>query len=161
MRRSKQLIVLHHCLLNQNARAKGLAKRSGAIEEIVEEALQKGWGIYQIPCPELRFLGADRQPLTKTDYNVPEFRRICREIALEVAGDLEEFAKAGYEILKIVGVEGSPSCGVNYTHIKIDEEEMLVRGEGILVEELKRALLDKGICARYYGIKISKERSKG
>jgi len=160
MRRSKQLIVFHHCLLNQNARAEGLAKREGMVEELVEKAREKGWGIYQIPCPELRLLGADRKPLTKTKYDTPEFRLICKSLAEETVEDLRKFLSAGYEVKGIVGVEGSPSCGVKLTHITEGEEDKLVEGEGILVEEIKRALIKREIGVNYYGIKITDERSK-
>lgn len=160
MRRSKQLIVLHHCLLNQNARARGLAKRKGAIEEIVEEAVKNGWGIYQIPCPELRFLGVEREPLSKTRYDVFEFRILCRNISEEVAEDIKRFLEVGYEIIAIVGIEGSPSCGVYLTHIEEMGEEKLVEGEGILVEEMKKALAKRGINVNYYGIRLTEERRK-
>jgi len=152
MRRGKRIIVVHHCLLNQNTRAKGLAKREWVVEEIMEN--YKGRGIYQIPCPELRFLGAEREPLTKTDYDVPAFREICRRIAKEVAEDLKRFVEAGYEIEAILGVEGSPSCGVTLTHITQNGEDKEVEGEGILVEEIKKALKERGIKADYLGIKI-------
>lgn len=160
MRRSKQLIVLHHCLLNQNARAKGLAKRKGVVEEIVEEAVGNGWGIYQIPCPELRFLGMERKPLSKTRYDVPEFRTLCGKIAEDVVEDIRKFLEAGYEIKGIVGIEGSPSCGVNLTHIEEDGEEKLVEGEGILVAEMRKALAKSGIEVNYYGIRLAEERRK-
>ena len=152
MYRSKRIIAVHHCLLNQNARAKGLAKREGIVEEIMEK--YKGRGIYQIPCPELRFLGAEREPLTKTDYDMPTFREICEEIAKEVAEDLRRFIEAGYEIIAILGVEGSPSCGVTSTHITQDGEVREVEGEGILVEEIKRALKKRGMKVDYLGIKL-------
>lgn len=158
MRRSKQLVILHHCLLNQNARAKGLAKRKGAVEEIVEEAMRNGWGIYQIPCPEVRYLGVDREPQTKTRYDTPGFRILCERIAEEVLGDLMKFVEKGYEIVGIVGVEGSPSCGVTLTHIGEGEGEKLVEGEGILVEEMRKRLAERGIKVKYYGVKISEER---
>jgi predicted secreted protein len=152
MLRSKRIIVVHHCLLNQNARAKGLAKSKGVIEEIFEKYKERG--IYQIPCPELRFLGAEREPLTRTDYDVPVFREICRRIANEVVEDLKRFFEEGYEIEAILGVEGSPSCGVTLTHITQNGKDREVEGEGILVEEIKKALKERGIKANYCGIKL-------
>ncbi|MGC8843050.1 MAG: CD3072 family TudS-related putative desulfidase [bacterium] len=153
MLRSKQIIVVHHCLLNQNARAKGLAKGRGAMEVVMEE-IRKGKGIYQIPCPELRYLGVDRNSMTKSQYDTPSFRKICRKIAVEVAEDLSRFLSSGYEIEAIYGVEGSPSCGVNTTHITVEGEEREVEGSGILVEEMMKALEEKGIKIKYIGVKI-------
>jgi hypothetical protein len=50
--RSRRVIFVAHCLLNENTRYLGGACRGGAIREIVEPCLQNDVGIVQLPCPE-------------------------------------------------------------------------------------------------------------
>jgi len=45
---------------------------------------------------------------------MPSYRRHCRDVFLHHADLIELLAKKGYDI-EIVGVEGSPSCGVTST----------------------------------------------
>ena len=51
-KRSRRVIFLPHCLLNENTRYLGGACRAGAVEEIVQPCLEAGLGIIQMRCPE-------------------------------------------------------------------------------------------------------------
>jgi hypothetical protein len=50
--RSKRVIFVSHCLLNENTRYLGGAFRSGCVDELVDAFQQQGLGIYQMRCPE-------------------------------------------------------------------------------------------------------------
>ena len=58
--RSKRVIFVAHCLLNQNSISDGTADYPGANEEILQILLKAKVGIVQMPCPELCCLGLDR-----------------------------------------------------------------------------------------------------
>ena len=58
--RSKRVIFLAHCLLNQNAISDGTAVRPAAYRELIQLLLDAEAGIVQLPCPELCCLGLDR-----------------------------------------------------------------------------------------------------
>jgi len=50
--RSKKVIFVAHCMLNENSRWFGGAFRRGCIDEIVDQIQDRGIGIVQMECPE-------------------------------------------------------------------------------------------------------------
>ena len=58
--RSKKVVFIAHCLLNQNAISDGTAVRPAAFEQLAYALLERAIGIVQMQCPELCCLGLDR-----------------------------------------------------------------------------------------------------
>ena len=58
--RSRRVVFLAHCLLNQNAISDGTAEVPAAHREILRTVLDARVGVVQLPCPELCCLGLDR-----------------------------------------------------------------------------------------------------
>jgi len=143
-KRSGKIALVAHCILNQNSRVLGLAERSSVIAEIVEFLMRNETGIIQMPCPELSYAGLLRKPQAKDQYNNVMFRRHCRKIAKELADQIQEYKKCGIKLKLVIGVAGSPTCGVNET----SKEKDL----GIFIEELRFALDEKRISAPFCGI---------
>ena len=56
MERSKRIVFVSHCILNQNTVVEPLARSRGAYGDIVRLLVDKGIGIHQMPCPEFRHL---------------------------------------------------------------------------------------------------------
>src|SRR6478735_12402052 len=50
--RSRRVMLVSHCLLNENTRYAGGATRPGAVAEIIDELIEAECGIHQMPCPE-------------------------------------------------------------------------------------------------------------
>ena len=94
-----------------------------------------------MPCPELTYAGVLRQPQTKDQYDTIMFRSHCRKIAKEIVDQTQDYEKCGIETEIVIGVDGSPSCGVNETSKGSTCESMSknerVKGSGILIEELR------------------------
>lgn len=134
-KRSKRLALVAHCILNQNARVSGLAKRAGIIREVINAFIRNGVGVIQMPCPELAYAGLTRAPKTREQYDNSEFRSLCGRIAEELAGQIGEYERHGIKLKVVVGVRGSPSCGVE--------------NSGILIEELRSALGKIGVSAPF------------
>jgi predicted secreted protein len=166
-KRSGKLAVVAHCVLNQNSRVLGLARRSSVITEIIESLMHNEVGIIQMPCPELMYLGISRQPQTKDQYNTAIFRSHCRQIAKEIADQIQEYAKCEINTKIIIGIDGSPSCGVNETskgnsYANTSKHER-VKSSGILIEELRSALKERKISIPFHGIRherLSEDLSK-
>lgn len=123
---------MSHCVLNQNTVVVPLARAPGAYREIVAELMRQGIGIHQMPCPEYRYLGLGRLPMTKAQYDTPSFRSLTQGIAADTVKIVEEYLRNDYAVLGILGINQSPSCSLN------DDK-------GIYMEELLSLLTNQGI----------------
>ncbi len=144
--KDKEIRVVAHCLLNPSTRVKGLRPLEF---RLYPEAQGEG-PLIQLPCPEALYMGLDRWAVTRNQLDVPEFRRFCRSLLIHYADMIEMLARKGFRI-KIVGVAGSPSCGVcttssGYTGGRVREcEHSHVAGRGIFMEELLEELERRGV----------------
>lgn len=108
------VLVISHCLMNGSAKLKG-SGYPAAREEILRRAMEGHLGILQLPCPEMLTLGALRWGVTREQLDTPMFRRSCRKMLSPVLHMISELIRGGHRIVGILGVEGSPSCGVTRT----------------------------------------------
>ncbi|MEH7225902.1 CD3072 family TudS-related putative desulfidase [Bacillus sp. JJ1566] len=110
MQRSKKILLVSHCILNQNTVIENEARAEGAIMSAIDWAIKEGFGFLQLPCPEFTFLGLSRPSMTYEQYNTPEYRKHCKEILKPFLNQAKEYLKNGYEIAGILGIKSSPSC---------------------------------------------------
>ena len=80
------------------------------IREIVDLALGNDVAIYQMPCPEVSYLGSMRWGMVKRMYGNPMFRRHCRRIAQQVCDQIQTYRDNGHEVKGVVMRDGSPTC---------------------------------------------------
>lgn len=147
MKRSRNIVILCHCLLNVNSKVVGLAGSPGCSRKLVSGILDSGAGIIQLPCPEMTYLGPLRWGMTREQYDTSGYRRHCRELLLPILSQIVDYRRSGYTIERVIGVDGSPSCGVARTCegysggewcVSGDQQKNLreVEGKGIFMEEL-------------------------
>ncbi len=165
--RSKKIVVVSHCLLNQNSISDGTADCPSQFKEVVDVLMADNVGIIQLPCPELLCLGLDRQDehgaerellqensrigvLMQQDENLT----CLRVKAHEVAEQLQEYKRHGFTIVGLIGVDRSPSCGVSTTSIAGQEKS----GKGVFVQILSEELERQGLVVEMVGTKTSKVR---
>lgn len=156
-RRGEKVIFLSHCILNQNAKVRGIAEYPGAIVPLVELLLDQGIGMYQMPCPEMTYLGNMRWGQVKDQYNNPMFRRHCQRLAEVIVDQAENYRQCGYQVLGFVMMDGSPVCGLNRTPRPKDPDVMwggmawyvpeseYVPGKGNFCEVLQEVLHERGL----------------
>jgi predicted secreted protein len=113
--RSRRVAVVSHCHLNVNTKVHGLADYEGVRTEVIHPLVQSGTGIVQLPCPEATYLGMHRWAMTCEQYDTPSYRRHCQRILEPVVDTLAALSGDGCEIEAVIGVDGSPSCGVART----------------------------------------------
>lgn len=133
--RSKRIILVSHCILNQNSVVEPLARAKGAFK-FTKEIIDSGIGIIQLPCPEFRFLGITRKPMEKQEYDTSEYRRLCQKLFEPIYEDLIHYMKNGYKFCGIIGINQSPSCSITGTR-------------GIFMEEIIKILQEDGIEPNY------------
>jgi predicted secreted protein len=137
----QEITVAAHCLLNPLTRVKGLAPLR----------FQPEGPTVQLPCPEALYLGLERWAVTRNQLDVPQFRRFCRSLIEHYVDLLQMMAHEGARLC-IVGVAGSPSCGVittssGYTGGRPGAaEHARVAGRGVFMEELLAELERRGVA---------------
>ncbi|MBN2004218.1 MAG: DUF523 domain-containing protein [Anaerolineae bacterium] len=167
--RSKRIIIISHCLLNQNAISDGTADFPSQFDDIIELFMANHIGILQLPCPEFLCLGLDRKdangakrPLLDENsrirelMNAKEHVTLLRNKAEEIVAQIQDYQKYGFQVLGVIGVNRSPSCGVETTSKDGKEKP----GQGVFMEILSRTLAENGLTLRMVGTKTGeKERS--
>ena len=146
-KRSKKIIFVAHCLINQNARCNGSGNFPSSVPLIPAYLLANQIGIAQMPCPELGCLGLGREGLIYDQLSTVGARRYLRQIAEDMAYQIEQYRKHGFRVTAILGVDCSPSCGVN-CHAYNGAQP----GKGAFMEELAEVLAERGLEIPLIGV---------
>lgn len=167
--RSRRVVFLAHCLLNQNAISDGTAEVPAAHREILRLILDAQVSVAQMPCPELCCLGLDRGDVHGAERPVVEentrIRRAMEKdgprqkreaLADLVAEQVQEYHKHGFQVLGIVGANRSPNCGVETTS-DFDRE---VEGRGAFMDAIAQQLEAAGISVPMLGLKGSDDAAQ-
>lgn len=158
-----KVLVLSHCILNRATRwwqeGKSLQRNRGPVSPVVGFLARRKIGAVQLPCPEFTFFGNPRPPATKGEYeSLPGFRRHCGNLARESAKNLKTLIAKGtgpkIRVLAVVGIERSPSCGVEYVPRTVDGETRYVGEKGFFLELLERELERVEITVPFVGVDL-------
>lgn len=160
--RSKKVMIVAHCILNQNARIDTCALAPSASPKIPEYLIQQEIGIIQWPCPELNFLGLGRQGQdcnildgsyhheageVYDQFSVSEGRRYLKDMAENIVYQIKEYKKYGFRVLGVLGINGSPTCGVDIRYY-----QRMRSGNGAFIEELINTFEANGLKVPIRGI---------
>jgi predicted secreted protein len=159
MIRSKKIGVVAHCILNQNSVVLPYAREMKNFLPFIKNTLENNIGLLQLPCPETYLYGLKRWGHVKDQFEHKGFIIPAREMLEKFTDTLTDYIKAGYEIVGVFGVKGSPSCGINLTcrsnwcgevsNYKdledISSRVKLVEESGIFMELFKEILKDRKI----------------
>ena len=160
-KRSGKIVVVSHCMLNVHCLEDDLAIYPGMEEEIINLLLSKGVGIYQIPCPEIELSGIFRKALPKESYEHHKIREVYKNLARKTGDTLKWYLKKGYEIVAVIGAEGSPTCGIDFVgkwkdNLKGKKEFPrdieFVPGRGVFFEEFEKVLHEMNLQPTWIGI---------
>lgn len=158
------MVFVAHCVLNQNAKVNQCAHYPGVMRELAEYLVESGLGIVQMPCPELTYLGLDRQMDTRMVGTVESedtriavrmresaARSACSRLVEDIAYQMGEYRKNGFEVVGILGINGSPTCGVE-TNWSEDKE---APGAGVFLQALGERLENNGMVVPIRGVKAA------
>ena len=90
MERSKRVIFISHCIINQNTVVCPLARAKGAYRD----------------------LGLKREPMDKNQYDTIEYRNLCKNISQDTINIMKEYLDNDYEIVGLIGINESPTCSI-------------------------------------------------
>jgi predicted secreted protein len=153
--KGRKIAIVSHCILNQNSVVKGLERAKGAFNDVVEILLKKDYSIIQLPCPEMLYLGIDRNGMIKEEYDIKEYRELCKKVLNPIIKYLEEYNKEKFKFI-LIGIEGSPTCGI----FKTVKKEGLVNEPGILMDEFLKLLNEKEIMVDIVEYPVNEEEYK-
>jgi predicted secreted protein len=156
-KRERKVVFLTHCFLNINTRFPQGCAFAGANLPLINTLLKHDLGIIQMPCPEFLCMGLEKERYG--DIPESELRECFRNIAVGVVHQIEAYLDLGYEISGIIGMNPSPSCGVEVskgkgTMLGIDRDTSEVEEAGVFIEALVELVEERGIQeVPFFGIR--------
>ena len=148
-----KIVLISHCLLNNFAKVEPFENQNARLVEwLIDNKIQ----ILQLPCPEFTLYGGRRWGHVQEQFDNPFFRRHCRKLLQPFLDQIREYQSCGHEVAAILGIKGSPSCGVSHTcsskrwHGEICggseadallESVTLAPGRGVFIDEFHLLLL--------------------
>jgi predicted secreted protein len=197
--RSKNVIFVSHCILNENARYLGGAFNKANVPELLKEITEKDYGIIQMKCPEQIAWGGILKKYMWMSFSsknsmIYHFRKLIlpifltmtkkryHKISKEVVKSIEDYLKSGFNVVGVIGIDGSPTCGVNFcldmeksfemmASLSIATLERNTMNEkmyrecqspcsGLFIKELKRILDKKQISIKFFAHNLISEMNK-
>jgi len=151
MEDNKKVIFVSHCLLNQNTRPVG-NKKYEAVKELLTIIAESNVGVVQLPCPQVEFNGGlKRRAKSKDAYDTKSYRKRCNKLSLGLLKQIEKYLKENYQVLGILGVEFSSTCGVH----QVENGRRNSPGKGILIEELENEMQKKNFQVPVIGVNLN------
>ncbi|CAM2920302.1 CD3072 family TudS-related putative desulfidase [Hathewaya histolytica] len=168
MDKSRKMCIVAHCFLNANSKVESpKCKYSSVFKRLIYELIERDYGIIQLPCPELMHYGMRRWGHAKEQFDNPFYRKTCRELLIPMVEQAKEYIQNGYVIDYIIGVNGSPSCGIDGTckskdyigeisgikNIENLTKSITYEKEyGVYMEELEKLLKEENLDIEFLGI---------
>lgn len=162
----QNIIFVSHCLLNTAAKVVLYEQDEMEAEEelrrrFLRRAIEEGVQLIQLPCPEFTLYGACRWGHVSNQFDNPFFRAHCRRLLEPFLLQMKEYLDhpERFNVLGVVGIDGSPSCGVDYTSKgdwygsfggRHDLDQTLsscrmVKARGIFMDEMCTLLSERGL----------------
>ncbi|MDK2974131.1 MAG: hypothetical protein PWP08_502 [Methanofollis sp.] len=107
-------VLVSPCICDPSLRAEGITGPSdrAAFRKALERCRRFSIEVVPLPCPETAYLGRPRPPATFAErLDTPAFHTLLDRMEEEVEATIRERGPP----LCIVGVDSSPTCGVNRT----------------------------------------------
>ena len=162
----KSIVLLSHCLLNPFSKVKN-NKEPDDVSALIEWLMKNKIGIIQLKCPETEMYGLKRWGHVREQFDTPHYRHVSRTLISQTIDEVKEYIRNGYKLSAVIGIDGSPSCGVHCScsskrwggEISIIQDLEEVKQidycnlPGIFMEELQMQLEHNGIQTAFLAYK--------
>lgn len=149
MNRNNKLVLLPHCFFNQNSVVNGEARTQREFFELLNNYFDENTSYYQMECPEFNVYGMKRIGMSKDQLHSKEYVDFCINYAMKLVDIYNEYKDNGTIIDTIVGVKGSPSCGITKTCQKIGSNFEMVDGKGLFIDTIESILKENQIELKF------------
>ena len=147
----RRVVFVSHCLLNQFIRPPEAGRYPLVTKELLSLFAENEIGIIQLPCPAMETNGFVKGVLTKESLDTKNYRGYCQRLSENMLNQIEAYLKRDYNVIGILGVEFSPTCGVH----QIENGRKNTPGKGILIEELEKQMQKKNFQVPIIGINLN------
>lgn len=113
--RNKSILIVANCILNPHAQVYSKNRENLDLKELLDWVYENQIGIMQLPCPETYIYGLRRWGHVREQFNNKFFKKTSKKILKPFLSQLIEYVNNGYKIIGILGVNGSPSCGIDFS----------------------------------------------
>jgi predicted secreted protein len=134
-------------MLNQNARITTAADFPAMFEPLIAWLKDHQIGIIQMPCPELMVLGLGRVSV-RDGLETAEGHAHLHQIIDNLIYEIKQYQFQGFEILGILGKQGSPACGVTMTWLDGRHQP----GIGVYIRLLQERLSQEQLGVQIFGV---------
>lgn len=169
----QKILFISHCFLNDGAKLKHQDMQSRTDERnmkrhFLKQMLDHDIELIQLACPEFILYGTNRWGHASSQFDTPFFRKEAAKLLEPFLLQLEEYAAYPdrFEILGVIGIDGSPSCGVNFTYDgdwggefsgnpNLNATLATLKQEakpGIFMEVFQQLLKEKGLSIPFYSM---------
>lgn len=163
------IYIVSHCILNTSSKVKHIINSDYINEEnsrkrFLDKIINESGQIVQLPCPEFLMYGANRNGFARCQFNNPFYKENCKEILKPYIMQIEEYVsnQKDFSICAIVGINGSPSCGIDFSYdaenpegeaeLAKNKTPFMNNKKGVFMETLEQMLREKNIEIKFIPI---------
>ncbi len=165
--KNKGIIALSHCILNKFSVVETSNPKKKDIGKLLNFLLENNMGIIQLPCPETQMYGLKRWGHVRDQFDTPFFRKTSSKLLEPFVVEVEDYIKNDYTFIGIVGIDGSPSCGINiscaspewggdFKDRSLVEDKLstldYLQDKGIFMEVLEKDLASHELRPKFFGL---------
>ncbi len=118
----QKIVFVAHCVLNTASKvvmdeSEDMLIESMARKNFLLKMIEKDVQIVQLPCPEFTAYGSNRWGHVSNQFDNVFFKNHCEKLLHNPICEIQEYMQnyEKFKVIGIVGIDGSPSCGVSLT----------------------------------------------
>ena len=153
---SHRFVVVIDCILNQNARDLGAVTYPSMNKALVELCMQHDVGLFQIPCPEMAFLGFERKRAPgqsiREALDTQEGRDCCRRLSVDLTNRIEDLINNKNKIVAVLGGNPeSPGCAIHM--VFSGRNRFMAENSGVFMKVFYQELCLRNIEVPFRGMR--------